>query len=217
MNNSSPPPFDQAQIEPQCAALRNAIAELIITWSHLESGLSCLLAKILQDPTVAFASAIYFSPASADVRIKIVDSALDVLAQQTDSYDQIMDCWRRTLSRINRAKAVRNTVAHGVIGFSATKTRWHVRLTAPPFDFKRNAPSSRNGQLSGMSTNDLTQATKSLKETADEVGLIIMIVGAVYDRDLQALQDTLLELEGHRLKATPPKVVQKPAKRKRQT
>jgi hypothetical protein len=216
MKKSKHPPFDKAKIEAESAKLRDAIASLIIAWSHLESTLSVMLATILRDKSGRFASAIYYSPASADVRIKIVDSAFNVLSQISKEQARIMECWRRTVTHINRAKAMRNTVAHSVIGFSPTQSQWHTRLVRAPYDFRKDTPADSRHQLPGMSANDITQATDATNNTSSEIGRFIEIVEAVAADNKRALQDRLLELEGGRLTATPLKNAQKPPKRKRQ-
>lgn len=214
MSKSPHPPFDASKMEIESAKLRDAIAAMTIAWSHLESTLSLLLMRILRDGS-GLASAIYYSPASADVRIKIVDSALNIVAQSSPEHRRIMDCWRHTMSRINRAKAMRNTVAHSVIGYSSTPTRWHVRLTSAPYDFRRNVPADKRRQLPGMSRNDIIQATTATGETSSEVGEFLLIVDSVAALDWRTLRKTLLELEDRRSTEPPQKGVRKPPKQKR--
>lgn len=215
MARSTLPPLDEAKLEIETAALRDVIAKLTIAWSYMESTLSLLLKGMLRDESGLYASAIYYSPASADVRIKIVDSTIQVFARASKEHARIMGCWRHTSARINRAKAVRNTVAHSVIGYSPTKTRWHTRLSPAPYDFRRNAPATPR-QLPGMSTNDIKQAILAMDETAGELNGFLIIIDAVAERNDRTLRETLLELEARHSTEHPQKAARKTLKPKGQ-
>ena len=123
--------------------------------------LARLLGAILNDPSNAMASAIYFAPSNTETRIAIVSAALRMKLGGLPHFSEIESAWTRFINSLNRRKQVRNKVAHGAIVTIAMKGKNHVRLTAPMFDFFRNYPRAK-GQIPGLSGHDIDAAAKEV-------------------------------------------------------
>ena len=157
-------------------ALREAVSEIILAWSSIEGELALILRNVIGDGPGDVASAIYFAPASSEVRIRIVDAAFTERIKPTPHGANIVDQWARFLKILSRLKDTRNAVGHGSIVTIARYGKNHARLTAPIFDFRRISPALARRQLPGLSSNDIRQSVKRMGKAGEILTLFIQIV-----------------------------------------
>jgi hypothetical protein len=176
-------------------ALHGSISRIVLAWSDLENALMLVLRSVLNEPSGAIASAIYFSPASAEVRIKLVDSAFDTLAGYSPNYPRIMEVWRRARGSVHRLKNTRNAVSHGQIITIFQFGKNHVRLTAPMFNFKALGVAHQKRQLPGLSSNDIIQSAIRMGQVSNVMSHFSAVCEMVHKKSETTLLETLLRAE----------------------
>jgi hypothetical protein len=176
-------------------ALREAISQIVLAWSNIENDFMLVLQGVLNDPTGAIASAIYFAPASAEVRMKIVDRALDAHIEGSQYYERISRAWQHTLHAANRVKKTRNTVSHGQLVTVGWNGKNHIRLTAPLFNFRPFAAAHSKRQLPGLSSNDIRKSASKMAEVGQAVVLFVKVADAIHEKSDTRLIEILTEIE----------------------
>ena len=102
--------------------------------------------------------AIYYSPTSFEARSEIVGNAVIQIASEQKALSELLPIWTKISEKVDRARRLRNAVAHGSPITHLTK-RWkmHVRWSPPAFDVIRIGRKRSEGQLPGISERDIAQ------------------------------------------------------------
>jgi hypothetical protein len=140
--------------DPEILALRLAMADAISAWAHLEDALCALLGTILQSNLTNFGPAVYFGPSAAETRIAIVERAVSEFSSNLRIGSQMFAVWRTIEAKLNRARKVRNKLAHGsVVLIKWRNGKRRPSITGPFFglDFEANQPP-------GLSLHDVKAA-----------------------------------------------------------
>jgi hypothetical protein len=186
-----------AKMAADTKAIREGIVQITLAWAAVEGSMSLLLREVLGDASGEIAFAIYYSPASAEVRFKIVDAAFCELMGQSElkpaEFRVLMEPWMTLYGRLNNLKEFRNATAHGSISTFARFEKNYVRLMPPIFDFRRIVPSVRNRQIPGLSAHDVTVGATAIWEIIPKIGLFFPIARARRERDDATLQKTLAQ------------------------
>src|SRR5262249_39243966 len=167
--------FDDADVDQETKkiaaehrAIREAMLSLMFTWAGLENTLSIFLGKIIRDPSNALASAIYFTPPNTETRLNIISSVLKMAIGGSPHYEAaIAPAWTRFTKSFGRRKSVRNQVAHGHITTANVSGKNYARLTSPLFDFARIGGPLSQGNLPGLSSNDIRQSAAAIAKLSD--------------------------------------------------
>jgi hypothetical protein len=153
--------------------IRLGVADVTFAWANVENCMVMVLAQILRDPAGNIASAIYFTPASIEIRMNIVDNTLRALTTGTSPEKPLLDRWRAVMERLNRLRKTRNKVAHGeLVIFSGTRFGGgsFARLTAPMLKLDDDKEELLyRGQKPGMGSNELHQSAVAVNSTANRV------------------------------------------------
>ena len=177
-------------------ALRDAVSEMILAWSAIESQFSLVLRNVLNDDSGAYAFAIYYAPSGSEVRIKIVDAAFDTLAGAFPAhYERITSVWERMLDRVYDVKLTRNAVAHGAISTFFRFGKNHVRLMPQIFDWRRIAPAVANEQVPGLASNDIKQSIAKIRAMTEVLTQFIVMSSALRAGDETTSLKILAQLE----------------------
>lgn len=200
--------MDLAEIErlhAETKALREAITNITLTWSVVESAMALVLARTIHDQPGAFAFPIYFAPNNTETRFRIVDAAFLTLASASPHEAIILCHWRQLLVLLNRVKGVRNQISHGAITTIGVNNKNHVRLTAAMFDVDRIVPALRRRQLPGMSSNDIEQSIQKMGALRDIIDRFSAVAQAIHQADEPTLLQKLAEIGEHLKTEYPPK------------
>jgi hypothetical protein len=193
-----------ARLAAEQASLREALVNITLEWSHVENNFAYVLQSILREPSALFASAIYFAPAGAEVRINIVDAAFITLAEMSPHHERVIHAWQHVVAHATKTRRVRNAVAHGmIVTIKSLSGKNHVRLTAPLFDFRRIGSAIAKKQLPGLSSHDIMQSAKQMVELRKALDLCANVASALMDRNETTLLQKLAQLEAD-LKIEPP-------------
>jgi hypothetical protein len=140
----------------------DAIAQANTTWSRVENAMASLLEWLLGYSHDYVALHIYFAPSNTETRFKIVDTVAHVKWQNYTTHDLWAE-WVSVKEGVDRAKNVRNRIAHGEIHGPGRKVKgtWkhQVRLTASSYDLGRTWKEHKPRQWPGMSTHDVKAAS----------------------------------------------------------
>ena len=209
-----------ARLAAEHASLREALATITLEWSHVENKFAAVLQRVLNDPEPhgmpgLLASAIYFAPTGAEVRINIVDAAFLTLAEMSAHHERIIHAWQHVIAHATKTRRVRNAVAHGmIITVNSPSRKNHIRLTAPMADFRRIGGAIAKNQLPGLSSHDIMQSAQQMVELCKALSRCADVAAALHART-PALLGILAQLEAD-LKIVPPQADQtKPAPRTR--
>ena len=157
---------------PDAIRMRHAIGNALMNWSHVENALAKFLEDLLQHPDHSIPHVIYFAPNNTETRLYIVDGvATHILGHTPMSFGhELLLCWQKVLSRINKAKESRNRLAHGQIIEWHKDERVHIRLAASVYDVSRFR--KETGQMVGISIHDVEQISTKFEEL---IGLIYTV------------------------------------------
>jgi hypothetical protein len=153
-------------------AIRLGVADVTFAWAYVENYMVMLLAEILGHKTRDLASAIYFSPASLEVRIKIVDNALRRLLVNSAVAGPLLAKWTPLMNKLGQLRKTRNHVAHGQLAvFGANEGRpSFARLTAPIFAmYDEISRGYIAGQKPGMGSNELKTASRAVDRACKRI------------------------------------------------
>jgi hypothetical protein len=198
-----------AQLAAENASLREALATITLEWSHVENKFAQVLRDVLaSDPRGLFASAVYFAPAGAEVRINIVDAAFLTLAEMSPHHERVIHAWQHVIARATKVRRTRNAVAHGMITtVNSPSGKNHIRLTAPMFDFRRLGAAMAKDQLPGLSSHDILQSATQMVELGKRLNQCAAVASALRSGDEPTLLGILAQLEAD-LKIAPPQADQ---------
>jgi hypothetical protein len=202
-----------ARLAAEHASLREALATITLQWSHVENKFAEVLQNVLGSPEPRgmpglLASAIYFAPTGAEVRINIVDAAFLTLAEMSPYHERIIHAWQHVIDRATKTRRVRNTVAHGMITTVGRGSgRNHIRLTAPMLDFRRIGGAIAKNQLPGLSSHDIMQSAQKMVDLYNALNQCSEIASALRAGNATTLLEILAQLEAD-LKITPPQADQ---------
>lgn len=207
--------IDQQKMIEEHKTIREAIVNITLAWSHLENTLALILARVI-DPVgpATYAFAIFYSVASADAKISIVDAVFTTLLESSPHEQKIRPLWEKTLKLVSRVKKVRNAVAHGQISTTAIGGKNYVRLTPPIFDWRRMHPPVLKGQPPGLSAHDLDQTARRIGKVTSLLDHHLALVQALIYRNVpdEVLLEKLQELEADLMRDQDPRADQTPAK-----
>lgn len=150
---SAPVTFDQMYI---------AIAHANTSWARVENAMASLLEWLLGYSSDNVALHIYFAPNNTETRFKIVDTVARLQWQNYSTHDLVTE-WMAIKTAVDRAKEVRNRIAHGEVHGPGRKIRgkWvtQVRLTPSSFDIGRRFKEWKPRQWPGLSLHDVKAAS----------------------------------------------------------
>src|SRR5262245_6351507 len=155
---------ESARNEKEHEKLNGAILTHHRGWVQLELALSALLYEILRvEPRSShLAYAIYYSPTGFEARAAQVNNALIQLISENASLAALEPRWSSLDRKINKARTMRNIVAHGAPNNLVLRGKTHVRLTSPAFDVIRMGRVVLKGQIPGIGVGDLITAVERL-------------------------------------------------------
>jgi hypothetical protein len=196
MNSSEANEDQDRKLKEETDELVRSVGNVTLAWAHLDTSLAELLASIIGDRSHnhALAAAIYFAPGSLDVRLKVVDQAINAVMHDQPASDMTLPLWSGIHNRIKRQKDVRNAVAHGMIARRGPVTRpTGPRLVAP-----QKSPKFRK-QLTdktfGMSSADLKRHVTAVGKTLHQIQRLTAFINAWSSGDATASQSTYRALE----------------------
>lgn len=189
---------DSARLIEETAALRNAIVNITLAWSGVETSLALVL-KACAEPqgTGDIAFAIFYSLASADARLGVVDAAFTTLIQKSPHEDDILSVWKPLTDSINKRKRVRNAVAHGQIVTSCIHGKNHVRLAPQIFDWKRMIPRTRIRQPVGLKAADIDHCTSVMGKISNIIPRFGGIADHIHKGEHASLPGIIQQLRDH--------------------
>jgi hypothetical protein len=115
---------EKLKIEEDFETMKQAVLDVTLNWAHLENGIAFLLESIISRSNYQFGFAIYFSVASADARLKIIDEVINELFEKQKNTRNLLkhkdlkkleDTWKRLFQKLGKIKTTRNKVTHGNI------------------------------------------------------------------------------------------------------
>jgi hypothetical protein len=139
-----------------------AIAHANTSWARVENAMASLLEWLLGYSSDKVALHIYFAPNNTETRFKIVDTVARLNWQNYSTHDLLTE-WAAIKIAVDRAKEVRNRIAHGEVHGPGRKIRgkWvtQVRLTPSSFDIGRRVKEWKPRQWPGLSLHDVKAAS----------------------------------------------------------
>jgi hypothetical protein len=154
-------------------AIHVGVARIVFAWAKIENWMVLLLQRILKHESHEIASAIYFTPAALEVRIKLVNAALEALVARKAVGTPLLKEWKTILNTLNRLRKTRNKIAHGDI------TVFHpiggpppvARLTPPMMVNQDEAIQEwvRTRKLPGLGSNELTNSVNALMQVEKRI------------------------------------------------
>ena len=145
-----------AALKMELLRLRLAISSAIDTWAIVEHELSALLQILINDDNGIVGSAIYYAPSNTETRIRIVDTAVGAAIFYRHYGQAVVECWKKVLVRIQRAKRPRNKIAHWYTSeVTVNGSGPFIRLVDPVRRPGHLAARDCSGQIPGMSANDI--------------------------------------------------------------
>ncbi|AOO81230.1 hypothetical protein BHK69_12820 [Bosea vaviloviae] len=153
-----------------------------------------MLYSALNLPHSQVAYAIYFSPSGFDARSEIVDNVLKQFMFENGELGSLRNLWDRVFLKVQRARKVRNTIAHASPQTLVINGRSHARLTAPAFDVIRLGRKIADRQIPGLTASDIAEAVQTAHFARDRVDEVNRVFEAFY-RERPVLPQRLLELE----------------------
>jgi hypothetical protein len=216
---------DRAAIEEQ-DAIRRGVADLTFAWASVENAMVMLLAELLRYPSGYvgsghLASAIYFTPASIEVRTKLVESAVKCrvrlacanLTSGAQIEAHMLEEWGLVMTRLTRLRKTRNKVAHGemtVFGGTANAPGY-ARLTAPMLKMDDDREEALlKGQKPGLGSNELKTSTTAVILAVEQIRNFWPLVQLLDDGDSASLLQRFAEAktespsQPHQDNQTPP-------------
>lgn len=175
-------------------AIRNNVIRFNAVFSHLETALSALLYSALNIQNSQVAYAIYFSPTGFDARAEIVDNVLKQFIFENKELTPLQPLWDQVFTRIQRARRIRNTIAHASPQTLIVNGRSHARLTAPAFDVIRLGRKIADRQIPGLTASDIAEAVQTAHSASERIDDVNRVFEAFY-REHSALPQKLLALE----------------------
>lgn len=171
------------------------VADVTFAWANLENYMVMVLAQIILDKTTFLASAIYFTPASIDNRVKIVENALKAIVADTPAEAPLLGKWHSLANRLIRQRKTRNKVAHSHITI-ISGTPSYARLTTPMLKRDPDEDAAmRKGQKPGMGSNELRNSAKATHSVGKEIVRFVSYVKLVQAADYATLLQKLSEAE----------------------
>jgi hypothetical protein len=186
-------------VDPRITAENQAICEsvgdLTMAWARIENTMAILLIAITRDETDQIAPAIYFSPASIDVRVRLVDAALKQYVKSTimeqHFKDRLLAVWGSCLVVLNRLRKTRNKVAHGQIAvFGSHQGRPpFARLTTPALQpNEAQIETYLKGKKPGMGSNEIRGSVKAVDALNARLWPITLCIRALNEDDISTFQ-----------------------------
>jgi hypothetical protein len=163
--------------------LREAILAHRNVWAELEIALSALLYEVLrvQPRSSRIAYAIYYSPTGFEARSTLVDNAVIQLIAENAGLAALGSPWRLLCRQVDRARSIRNAIAHGTQTTLHIGDKRYARLTSPAFDVIRVARIISKGQVPGISADVLSDAVKRARRLCDCVDDVNRAVASFHD------------------------------------
>lgn len=166
-------------------------------WSELETALSALLYETLHiEPRSSHIPyVIYYSPDGFDARQKVVDKVLRQSSQENPKSNVIEPHWEVIVKELDRARKMRNNIAHGAPLILGIRGKNYVRHSPPAFDVNRVGNLIPNGTIPGVSAKEISQANKKIIKLVECIDATNRTIAAFYQHGPETLQETLSLLE----------------------
>jgi hypothetical protein len=184
---------DEERLANEWQEMLIALGQAVNGWAHIENSLARLLSVIMQRS----GEVVYYSASNTETRIKIIDRVL--MAKLLHQYHSkgFAQCWAKILRRLNRAKNTRNKIIHWntteywikdkdrlVVRHKELHTDTYAAMqdwiewdTSPE---PGECPGcARDGQLPGMSTHDIVDATRNFERIGYDI--------EIFTRSMRAL------------------------------
>jgi hypothetical protein len=132
----------------------STIARTLKCWTRIEMGMVSLLAELLGPSKQYEAYLIYYAPNNTETRFKIVNVVARFAWEKYTEHNLISE-WKSIEEKLNRAKLLRNSIAHGVVEVVSKKGKtFQARLVAHPLDITRRWKEAPR-QWPGKSVHDV--------------------------------------------------------------
>ncbi len=178
-------------------AIRAGIADVTLAWGALETELAYLLSAVLKaDPELG--GAIYFSPASAEVRVGIVDAALKQIVARHAVQAALLPKWASIINTMKHLRKTRNKVAHGTISHfhPGGESASYARLVDPMLkDDMALAKAMSKRQKPGMGSNELKESVIAVHQLRSRVHRFRKFVQLFHAGDIATLLQKLGKAE----------------------
>jgi hypothetical protein len=143
--------------------IKAASGSFAYSFGQLESSLSELLQRLLGGGESKIGFAIYFSPTSFEARSEIVGNTVIQLASEQAPLKKLIPLWATIAEKIDRMRRLRNAIAHGHSSIHITKRGViHTRWSPPAFDIIRLGGKRKQGQIPGLSIQEIEAAARKL-------------------------------------------------------
>jgi hypothetical protein len=163
-------------------------------FAELETALSALLYVLINKPDSKIAYAIYFSPTSFEARVTLVENSLIQIASENDKLAILIDLWKIAAVNLQRARRLRNAIAHGTPSTVVIGDKPFARLTAPAFDIIRIGRTIANRQIPGLTHNDIENGLNRVLRLNEAVDAFSRVVSEFHEGNPK-LQERFAELE----------------------
>jgi hypothetical protein len=175
-------------------------------WSELETALSTLFYEILHtEPRSSLIPyVIYYSPEGFDAREKIVDKTLRQFLRENPKSSAIEPHWDRIHDELNKAREMRNKIAHGAPLILGIRGKNYVRHSPPAFDVNRVGNLIPTGTIPGVSVEEISRANKKIIKLVECVDAINRAIAAFSQDGADTLLRTLPPLEASLTALTSP-------------
>lgn len=179
---------DHERIEREHMAIRDAVVAFNSKFAALETALSALLYSILNLANSKLAYAIYYSPTSFDARATLVENCIIQIASEQAPLAEIPALWKKIVKKINRARNLRNALAHGAQTTLMVNNKPHARFTAPAFDVIRIGRVLSERQIPGLTANDISAGRKNLIWLIDAADCVNRLIGEFHSGNPSLLE-----------------------------
>ena len=199
---------EEDNLQREAAILKGTVADAIFAWAEVEEALCSLLSDVLAIRDRAYGPAIYYAISAAELRISIVDAAVQHWLLGGRPYgDHITGAWLKIVDQLNACRKTRNKIAHGEMRRWTIRTKTKMRLTGSVFQTQ-----SRPGQFPGMSSNDVKLAVAKFRfyATAAKRFAYSIQTAQADPLDTQELHEAVAQLRDHLRKAPAQSGVQTP-------
>jgi len=185
--------------ERELKELDAAVVHHMKLWSHLETALSALLYEILhiQPRSSLIPYVIYYSPDGFDARQKIVVRVLQRFIRENPKCVVLKRHWETINNELQKAKDIRNKVAHGaplILGIRGNK---YIRHSPPAFDVRLVGELIPTGTIPGLSVEEIKKANQKINKLAECIDDTNRAIAAFHQFGPDTLQKSLPPLDAN--------------------
>ena len=179
--------------ERELRELDSVIVHHMKLWSQLETALSALFYEILHiEPRSSHIPyVIYYSPDGFDAREKIVDKAFRQFLRENPQSSVIEPHWDIIHDELNKAREMRNKIAHGAPLILGIRGETYVRHSPPAFDINRVGNLIPTGTIPGVPVEKISRSNKSIIKLVECIDATNRAIAAFYRDGPDTLRQTL--------------------------